>query len=1415
MRFFCFLFLVIGFSVNAQPPCSSSGPGGTAQSSISVCTIGAPFGQTNLPACTGPNLPAVPQCTGAITSNNSLWYKIHCYTSGTLGFLIQPNFPGDDYDWVLMDITNRPVGDVYTTNLAVSLNQKSTGGSTGCVSPPLGPPLTPAVNFTCAGPAGTAYNNLVPVLSGNEYLLMITRYSSAGTAGYSLSFTGGTALLTNPAPPSVTTVSQVGCNPSQIKVNFSEDIKCSSLTPSGSEFIISNGPHTISSIAYSCNAGSNSFSTLTLTLQNPLPPGSYTLTVNNGTLPDNNTLLDVCDDQMIAGVPVPFTIPPQTPPTITQVTKANCAGSILKVALSQPVTCASISPNGSEFNITPGSPGISSVTTNCGGTNLSTDTIYINLQNPLADGNYTLTVGTNPPVGNTFTDNCGIPMAVGTNRTFTIATTPAPGVTNPPPYCQGATAAALLPTGSNLLWYTNATGGTGSTITPTVSTTTAGTFNFYVSQTIGGCEGPRATITVTVNAAPIPPTVTGAVINYCVGNTPAILTAGGTNLLWYTNATGGMGTSTAPSISTAAAGTTVYFVSQNNGTCESLTRTSITVNVLATPAAPTVTSPIDICQGSTPAQLTASGNNLLWYTSATGGSGTSTAPAPLTTTLGTTNYYVSQTTNGTINCESPRAQIIVNIVTTPAAPTVTSPLNYCQNQTVTALAPSGSNFMWYSTATSTNGSTTPPTPSTTTIGSTLYYVAQSAGSCQGPRAAVIVNVAATPAAPAVTTPVNYCVGNTAVPLPTPTGTNIKWYSLPTGGAFSTTAPTPNTATAGTTNYYVTQSIGTCESPRAQIPVVVTAIPVAPQVGTVPGQTSLTINYCQGETPNNFPVSGTNLLWYSNPAGGVGNPVAPSVSTASVSSNTYYVSQSSVGCEGPRSAITVNVNATLPAPTVPAPQTYCQNEPTNPIVVNGSGTLKWYTQATGGSSTTTTPFVSSAVPGTTTYYVSQTTGNCESPRAAVTINITATPAAPTVSSIINFCPNQTVGPLSDSVTGTNLLWYASATGGSGSTISPIINTTVFPATYTFYVSQSSSAASGSCEGPRAQITVNVDNFLNVSIGNDTTICEGISVKFFPTVTPAGAVYQWRSLNEPNSTIDNTSLLNATVRPLNNSEYVLRATFGGCVREDSVKISVITKPVINISASPTAICIKDSSMLTGIVTRVTTPGIISAYKWTPAIRIRYDTALQTYAYPVTSTLYTLTATTTVADYGCDFVSTGTVNVIVQPLVFANAGRDTIAVKGAPHQLQGSGATFYEWSSPTATISNPFAKNPFTVLNDDAVFYLKATDAIGCFGTDTVFVKVLNGPAYYVPNAFTPNGDGQNDIFRAIPAGLANTTYFRVFNRYGVVMFETNQYLKGWDGTFNGKPQPAGVYVWMIAGTDKDFKKIELNGTVNLIR
>ena len=173
-------------------------------------------------------------------------------------------------------------------------------------------------------------------------------------------------------------------------------------------------------------------------------------------------------------------------------------------------------------------------------------------------------------------------------------------------------------------------------------------------------------------------------------------------------------------------------------------RASITVNVNAAPGIPTVTTPVTYCQNAAAVPLTATGTALLWYTTATGGTGVATAPTPSTATAGSTNYYVTQTISG---CESQRAVIAVNITGLPAAPTATTPVTYCQNFIDTALTATGTNLTWYTTATGGTGSATAPTPITTTAGSTSYYVSQTNNCGEGPRAAINVNVTATPAAP--------------------------------------------------------------------------------------------------------------------------------------------------------------------------------------------------------------------------------------------------------------------------------------------------------------------------------------------------------------------------------------------------------------------------------------------------------------------------------------------------------------------------------------------------------------------------------------------------------------------------------------------------------------------------------------------
>lgn len=333
---------------------------------------------------------------------------------------------------------------------------------------------------------------------------------------------------------------------------------------------------------------------------------------------------------------------------------------------------------------------------------------------------------------------------------------------------------------------------------------------------------------------------------------------------------------------------------------------------------------------------------------------------------------------------------------------------------------------------------------------------------------------------------------------------------------------------------------------------------------------------------------------------------------------------------------------------------------------------------------------------------------------------------------------------------------------------------------------------------------------LTLGPDTTICVGASVRMLPQTSAGTSVYNWRPLNttltNPN-TIDTTTIRNATVTPVDTATYILNAMWGACVREDTITVNILHKPVAH-AGQDTAICDLSSAILRGSASNLS--GTVN-YVWSPASLVDDDSAAVTIATPPVTQIYTLTVTD---NYGCNFSVTDEVLVTVQPPVPAYAGNDTIAVLGQPHQLSSSGGVSYLWS-PSFPLNISTAQNPLATLTNDQLFVVKVTDIAGCIGYDSVFVQVYNGPNYYVPNAFSPNGDGLNDIFRAIPVGIVSTDWFRVFNRFGQLVFETNQWLKGWDGKFKGKTQPVGTYVWVIKGIDKNGKVIEMKGTVTLIQ
>lgn len=755
----------------------------------------------------------------------------------------------------------------------------------------------------------------------------------------------------------------------------------------------------------------------------------------------------------------------------------------------------------------------------------------------------------------------------------------APTVTSPVSYCQNSPSSALTAIGSNLLWYTTATGGVGTATAPVPSTNSAGSTTYYVSQTTGSCESNRAAITVNVVAQPLAPTVT-TTYTYCQNDIPAALSATGSNLLWYNVASGGTGSASVPTVITTNAGTTTYYVSQTVNGCES-PRASILITVNARPTAPIVTPTYTYCQNDIPATLSATGSNLLWYNVASGGTGTASIPAVITTAAGVTSYYVSQTVNG---CESPRASISVTVNAKPAAPVVTSTYTYCQNDIPATLSATGSNLLWYNVASGGTGSSSVPTVVTAAAGVTTYYVSQTLNGCEGARAAIAVTVNATPAAPLVTSTYTYCQNDIPAAL-NATGSNLLWYNTATGGTGTSTKPTVTTTSAAVTTYYVSQTVNGCESPRASITVTVHATPALPTVATP------ALEYCQDEIVSSpLSATGSNLLWYAAATGGTGSAVAPIPGTTVPGVKNYYVSQTINGCEGPREKIAVTINPTPAVPTVNN-VSYCRFE--TPVALSATGSnLLWYTVANGGTGTATAPVPSTSLPGVQTYYVTQTLLGCESPRASVTATIKALPVAPTVTSPVTYCQFATASTLK--ALGSNLLWYNTATGGTGATAAPIPSTST-PGNTFYYVSQTTNG----CEGPRTGITVTVFKdstaVTNFSF-NQSAYCVNATVypgPALPVDFTSGGVF---SATPSGLSIDPaTGSINLGLSKA--GTYVIKYTYptGNCIRggfsTDTVQIDPAI-PSYTVFSYSSPVCKNVAPVLPSTVNNFTTGGSFSS-------------------------------------------------------------------------------------------------------------------------------------------------------------------------------------------------------------------------------
>jgi gliding motility-associated-like protein len=343
---------------------------------------------------------------------------------------------------------------------------------------------------------------------------------------------------------------------------------------------------------------------------------------------------------------------------------------------------------------------------------------------------------------------------------------------------------------------------------------------------------------------------------------------------------------------------------------------------------------------------------------------------------------------------------------------------------------------------------------------------------------------------------------------------------------------------------------------------------------------------------------------------------------------------------------------------------------------------------------------------------------------------------------------------------------------------------------------------SCLATR-NIIIGLNNTVTVDAGADATICEGRTTQLDAVSNASDFVWS------PSATLSSNIIHDPVASPVQTTKYIVTVTTGICIQKDSVTIFVDPAPKANAGPDHT-ICFGQSIQLNG-------SGGLN-YTWFPVSylddpRIAGPTARQLPG----SISYFLNV---VDDKGCISLKKDTVLITVTRPALVNAGNDTVLAIGQPLPLAAKdmnhiGFTQYEWT-PTFGLDNPFIATPTAILDKDVFYTVTARTAIGCQATDVIKITVYKGPDIYVPNAFSPNGDGVNDILRAKPVGIKDFHYFRIYNRWGNIVFSTGNAINGWDGNIKSSAQlPGTTYIWIAEGIDYKGNIILRKGTVSIIK
>ena len=347
---------------------------------------------------------------------------------------------------------------------------------------------------------------------------------------------------------------------------------------------------------------------------------------------------------------------------------------------------------------------------------------------------------------------------------------------------------------------------------------------------------------------------------------------------------------------------------------------------------------------------------------------------------------------------------------------------------------------------------------------------------------------------------------------------------------------------------------------------------------------------------------------------------------------------------------------------------------------------------------------------------------------------------------------------------------------------------------------------------AEITITVTDSLSLSAIPDQELCITTSIDFIAYASGAATSYIWSSNINFTDTL-NTDITDSvwTHTPSGTMTYYINASNSGCSGIDSVVVDFIGSALI-LTAND-SICAGEQTTVTATNTN---PTISFNYVWTPDSVIVAPSIINSVTVNPTNSQYIYVTAT--SNTGC--VVNDSIQIYVgnipTPSVIATAS-ETLVAEGSTVQLIGEpSGLIYTWS-PGQGVVNVNGQITDAVVDQTTIYTLTVTDGI-CAKMDTVLITtfefICGDPYLYIPNAFSPNNDGENEILY-VRGALVEEMVFRIYDRWGEMVFESFDRTDGWDGTFRGKALDPDVYDYYLDVTCVGGDEAIVKGNITLLR